>query len=133
LDVLADGVDLLPTADGRDKSRAASLARLARMIGRDAAEAEMQAWRDLAAWFAEAQLRRIEDAARLVLSRAPLPPDAPVIAAGIGGAVIARLAGRLNRSCRPFAEQFEGGSADPAWLSACAPALAVALLAAKER
>jgi (4-(4-[2-(gamma-L-glutamylamino)ethyl]phenoxymethyl)furan-2-yl)methanamine synthase len=147
---LTEGADLLPTADGRDKTVAASIARLARMVGRDAAEMDDASWRALAAWFAEAQLRQIEDGARLVLSRAVLPADAPIIGAGVGRRVIERLAQRLRRPYREFADLAtpspnplsRGGegllaeapshrSRGEGWGEGdCAPAVAVALLAA---
>ncbi len=112
--------DQMPAADGRGKTIAASIARLARMIGRDAGEASPAAWRDLAAFLAEAQLRRIHDAALLVLSRCPLPADAPVITAGVGEVLMRRLAARLGRRCQPL---FTDRAA-----RAHAPAAAVGLL-----
>ncbi|MGI3775988.1 MAG: hydantoinase/oxoprolinase family protein [Janthinobacterium lividum] len=123
---LPDGADLLPTADGRDRSAASSRARLARMVGRDAAEATESAWRDLAAWFAEQQLRQLEDAARLVLSATPMARH--VVAAGAGHAVVARLAARLGCRCTLFSRLVPGGDA----AGACAPAVAMALLGAQE-
>ena len=72
------GVDQMPTADGRDKTVAASRARMARMVGRDAADADDATWTALARWFAEAQMRTITDAAMLVLSQGNLPPAAPI-------------------------------------------------------
>ena len=119
---LPDGADLLPAADGRAKTEAASMARLARMVGRDAADAPPAAWRALAAFLAEAQLRRIADAAALVLSRAGLPEAAPVLGCGVGAHLASRLAVRLGRRYRAL---FDDASA-----AVCAPAVAVALLAA---
>ncbi|HET9019963.1 MAG TPA: hydantoinase/oxoprolinase family protein, partial [Acetobacteraceae bacterium] len=130
---LPEEADQMPTADGREKTEAASRARLARMVGRDEAEAPAQAWRDLAAWLAEAQLRRIADAAMLVLSRTALPPDAPVIGAGCGRHVTRRLAERLGRPWRDFAGLEPLAGLAPAVADQCAPAVAVALLAAGER
>lgn len=126
---LLDGVDQLPAADGRDKTAAASCARLARMVGRDAADADTATWRGLAAWFAEQQLRRIVDSAMLVLSRAQLPASAPVVGAGIGRHVVARLAARLRRPYRDFAGAVGLEAVRSEWLGHCAPAVAVALLA----
>ena len=88
---LPDGTDLMPTADGRDKSVAGSRARLARMVGADSADLDDAAMQALARWFAEAQLRAIVDAAMLVLSAAALPVDAPVV--GHGRTVRARHRG----------------------------------------
>ncbi len=127
---LPDGVDQLPAADGREKSVPASRARLARMIGRDAAELPDAAWRDLAVWFAEAQLRQIADGAMLVLSRGTVLPEAPVLAAGIGRHLAAKLAARLGRPCRDFAAVLPPGCVGATdWLNHCAPAVAVSLLA----
>ena len=136
---LPEGADQLPTADGREKTVPASVARLARMVGYDAADAGLASWRALAAWFAEIQLRQIEDGARLVLSRGLLPADAPVVGAGVGRRVIERLAERLGRPYRGFADvvfpspnplSHQGGEG---WGEGdCAPAVAVAMLAAAQ-
>lgn len=126
---LPEDADQLPTADGREKTVAASIARLARMVGRDAASADQAAWRQLATWLAEAQLRQIADGAHLVLSRTPLPGDAPVIAAGVGRHVVTRLAARLDRRCLDFAELVSSATGTEEWTRYCAPAVAVALLA----
>jgi hypothetical protein len=86
----------------------------------------MAAWRDLAAFLAEAQLRRIDEACRLVLSRQALPPDAPLVGAGCGRALVARLAQRLARPAIDLGRLVPEAPPDAAW---CAPAVAVALLA----
>ena len=101
---LPDGADQMATADGREKTVAASRARLARMVGRDAADADAAAWTALAQWFAEAQLRAIIDGAMLVASAGPLPPDAPIVGAGIGSGLVREVARRLGRSYVPFEE-----------------------------
>jgi probable H4MPT-linked C1 transfer pathway protein len=124
---LPEGADLMATADGRDKGLAASRARLARMIGREAEDAPAVAWEGLAAWFAEAQIRDICDAAFLRLSCGDLAPQAPVIAAGVGGKVAREVARRLGRACLGFAELTGGGEQ----ASVCAPAAAIALLLAR--
>ena len=94
LGALPEGADQMAAADGREKTEAASRARLARMVGRDAGDASPEAWRALAAWLAESQLRQVVDAALLVLSRAGLPEDAPVLGAGAGCHVARVLAAR---------------------------------------
>jgi probable H4MPT-linked C1 transfer pathway protein len=154
LGTLDEAADQMDTADGRPKTAAASRVRLARMIGRDAGDASDADWHGLAAWFSEMQLRQIHDGALLVLSGAGLPHDAPVVAAGVGASIVHRLAGRLNRRCVPFANLFsaglgEGSSLSGAdlnatvaiddtrhgrinWADACAPAVAVALLASDQ-
>jgi len=130
LGTLDEAADQMDTADGRPKTVEASRARLARMIGHDAADASDADWFGLAAWFAEVQLRQVHDGALLVLSGAGLAPDAPVIAAGVGVSIVGRLAERLGRRCVPFASLFGSGGVE--WADACAPAVAVALLAADQ-
>ncbi len=130
LGALPDGADLHATADGREKSFAASVARLARMIGRDAQEAEDWEWRNLAAFFAEAQLTELQDAARQVFSASELSPGAPVVAAGTGDFIVERLAARLGRRCEAWESLVPADSKLGALISACAPAVAVALLLA---
>src|SRR6266581_3902897 len=127
LENLADGVDQMPTADGRPKTLAASRARLARMVGRDVADG--QDWTLLARWFAEAQIRTITDAALLVVSRGELPGEAPIVAAGIGGAIIGEVARRLGRTCVGFESLLDVAPHARAAASHCAPAAALALLA----
>ena len=97
---LPDGADKMSTADGREKTVEASRARLARMIGREADEGADSEWTGLAAWFAEAQIRQITDAASLRLSCNDLANAAPVIAAGVGESLAREVARRLGRSVR---------------------------------
>ncbi len=130
LGTLPDGADQMATADGRPKTAEASRARLARMVGRDAADLPDAHWTGLARWLAEAQLRSIVDAAMLVLSRGQLAAEAPVIACGIGAAVIGEAARRLQRRCIGFETLLNAAPAARGSASHCAPAAAVALLAA---
>jgi probable H4MPT-linked C1 transfer pathway protein len=124
---LPEEADQMAAADGGQKTREAARARLARMVGCDAADAPPEAWQALAGWLAESQLRQVADAARLILSRSSFPPAPLLLGAGIGRHVAARLAARLGRpyqdlaALSPFASI--PGAAD------CAPAVAVALLA----
>ena len=126
---LPDGADLMATADGRDKTIAASRARLARMVGADAADLDEDAMLALARWFAEAQLRAIVDAAMLVVSATALPADAPVIGAGIGTAVVAEAARRLHRPYVAFDGLIDAAPEARAGAVHCAPAAALALVA----
>ena len=121
--------DLMATADGRDKTVAASRARLARMVGGDAADCQRRRVVALARWFAEAQLRAIVDAAMLVVSAAELPSDAPVVGAGIG----ARSCGSRPAGCTPLCRVRRPTTSRPrpAAASHCAPAAALALLASE--
>ncbi|HTZ66435.1 MAG TPA: hydantoinase/oxoprolinase family protein [Roseiarcus sp.] len=124
---LPEGADKMQTADGREKTVEASRARLARMIGREADEGAASEWEGLAAWFAEAQIRQIADAASLRLSRNDVAGSAPVVAAGVGERVAAEVARRLRRPHIGFSSLIAG----PAEASHCAPAVAVALLGAE--
>ena len=130
---LPEGVDQHATADGRGQSVAESRARLARLLGRDTEDASEGEWRAVAGYLAELQLRTLHDAAAQVLSRAPLPDGAPVVTAGIGAFLAARLAARLERPVVPFAALLpvEPEAAD--WAGRAAPAVAVGLLAAAGR
>lgn len=131
LGALPESADMMETADGREKTAAASRARLARMIGRDVSEADEAAWTRLAQFFAEAQLRTIMDSVALVLSRGLVGNDAPIIGAGVGREVIRRLSTRLERPFRPFDEVIPADPAARAEATDCAPACAVALAATK--
>ena len=131
LGTLPDGADQMATADGREKSFAASCARLARMVGRDAADAGDAQWRALAAWFAEAQIRSIADGAMLVLSQTELGRAAPVVGAGIGTAVVAEVARRLGRGYVGFADLIDAAPQVRERAAQCGPAAALAALASQ--
>lgn len=129
LGTLPDGADQMTTADGRDKSIAASRARLARMVGRDAYDADDAAWAMLARWFVEAQVRAVTDGAMLVLSQGTLPADAPVVSAGIGSAVLREVTQRLGRKHFAFESVIDAVPEARERASQCAPAAALAALA----
>ena len=128
LGTLPAGVDLMPTADGRDKTIAASRARLARMLGADAEDADGEAWHLVARWFAEAQTRSICDAASLVLSSRDLSPTITIVAAGIGRTLVEEIARRLGCACIGFDELCDVVPDARAAARHCAPAVALALL-----
>jgi (4-(4-[2-(gamma-L-glutamylamino)ethyl]phenoxymethyl)furan-2-yl)methanamine synthase len=128
LGTLPEGADLMVTADGREKTVEASRARLARMLGSDAADADDKTWLWLAKWFAEAQTRAISDAVSLVLSTNIAVPAPPVIAAGIGLALIEEIARRLGCACVTFDGLLEVVPEMRAAVCYCAPAAALASL-----
>lgn len=132
LDQLPEGADMMETADGRDKTKEASRARLARMIGRDIGDADDAAWDRLAQFFAEVQLRDIFDAAALVLSRGLIEAAAPIVGGGVGRQMIKELARRLDRPFIAFADLIEVSPQARDKASDCAPASAVALVAAAQ-
>ena len=127
---LPDDADPYPSADQRGKSAPESAARLARMLGRDASEAELRDWITLARYFADCQLAEIEHAARGLAERNALPPGAPVIGAGCGRFSTQALAERLGRPYLDFAEIIDAAPEARELAAWCAPAVAVALLAA---
>lgn len=124
------GADLSPTADGRPKTIAASGARLARIAGRDAAQLSDSQLCAFADHLARAQLRAIEDQIALLLSRDALAPDAPFVGAGVGRALVARLAQAQGRAGRDFAGFIAAPEHLRAAASDCAPAAALALIGA---
>ena len=123
---LPEDADQHDTADGRGKSAEESAARLARMLGRDLASAELAAWRGLAHHLAECQRRLVQDAMDRVLSRGLLPAAAPVIGAGVGRFLLPDIARRLKRPYRDFADLMQGDLALREWAARAAPAAAVA-------
>jgi (4-(4-[2-(gamma-L-glutamylamino)ethyl]phenoxymethyl)furan-2-yl)methanamine synthase len=128
LGTLPADADMMPTADGREKTREASRARLARMVGADHSDADDRAWKALAQWFAEMQMRAIIDAVMLVTSVHALPGDAPVVVAGIGAHVVQEIARRIGRENIAFDTFLAVVPEARAAASQCAPAAALALL-----
>jgi probable H4MPT-linked C1 transfer pathway protein len=129
---LPDDADQLPTADGRGKTAEGSARRLARMLGCDLEDADMAAWRALARHLAERQRRLLQDAMERVLSRSVFADDAPLVGAGIGRFLLPELARRLHRPYADFADLVAGDPEVREWAARCAPAAAVAALAAGE-
>src|SRR4029079_9427488 len=129
---IPEDADPYPPPDLAGKSIEASAARLARMLGRDANEAGLLAFADLARHFADCQIAEIEEAARTVLAREALAPDAPVIGAGCGRFVARQLAERLGRPYCDFAELIDCAPDARDMAATCAPAVAVGLLAERE-
>ena len=128
---LPEGADQHPAADGGDKTVEASARRLARMIGRDADSAPLAAWRELAQWLARAQLRRLQDGCDQLLSLGVLPEDAPIVGAGVGRFLAARVAAHRGGRFIPFANLLQAPATLADRVSDCAPAVAVAWLAGR--
>jgi len=120
--------DMMATADGREKTREGSLARLARMVGADGADGADRAWTALAQWFAEMQIRTVTDAVMLVNSQHVLPADVPVVGAGIGTCVVEEIARRIGREYVAFDALMAVVPQARAAAAHCAPAAALALL-----
>ena len=129
---LPEGADQHPTTDGGEKSTAGSARRLARMIGREVESADLEHWRELARWLAGAQAHRLHAAAERLLSDRPMPPDAPVVAAGVGRFLATELARALGRRVIEFGALLPASPDQRGRVTDCAPAAAVAWLAAQE-
>lgn len=130
---LPECADQHPTADGTEKTVEASARRLARMIGRDAVSAPHSAWRELALWLGEAQLRRVGDACDRLFSLGVLPEKAPIVGAGVGRFLAAKVAATRGRPFIPFASLVESPPELVDAVSNCAPAVAVAWLGRAEK
>jgi probable H4MPT-linked C1 transfer pathway protein len=130
---LPEDADQLPAADGRGKSAEDSARRLARMLGRDLQSASPADWRRLAIHLAERQSQTLHAAVDRVLSRGGLDDSAPLVGAGIGRFLARALAERLCRPYVDFADLVQGEASTREWAARCAPAAAVAILAADPR
>ena len=126
---LPEDADQHPTADGGEKTLAASARRLARMLGRDSESATMADWYDLAHWFRARQLTRLHAACERVTVAAEMPANAPIIGAGVGRFLIRELAVMTTRPYRDFADLLSLADVSAEAVSNFAPAVAVALLA----
>ncbi|MEZ0283085.1 hydantoinase/oxoprolinase family protein [Methyloceanibacter sp.] len=131
LGALPDDADPYPSADLCCKTTQASASRLARMLGRDAGEAGLYDWIDVARHFADCQFAEIEAAARALVARETLAAEAPVIGAGCGRFVAKRLAKQLGLAYADFAALIDCAPEAAEMASRSAPAVSVALLSAR--
>ena len=126
--------DQQASADNGAKTLQATRQRLARMVGRDADDADASHWLALARFWREQQIEQTRAQLSRVIDAHQVPPQAALVAAGCGAFLVADLARRCRRPLRQFADDLVplASEAPPAlrgWLSVCAPAAAVALLA----
>jgi len=122
--------DLYPSADQGPKTEAASRARIARMIGRDACETDAAEWRRFALRWRELQLREIGVNLARVTAAHPELAAAPLVGAGCGRFLAAALAREEARGYVDFGTLAGVPDACSEWAATCAPSVAVALLAA---
>lgn len=85
-----------PTPDGRPKTKAASLARLARLVCADPDEVSTRQLVGLARYIYDEQKKGILDAIRRVRSHAGIKKSAPLVAVGAGKFVVREMT-RLGR------------------------------------
>lgn len=128
LDELDDGLDLHASADGRGKSVPESIARLARMLGREAADGTLADWQRTCRYIAERQLRSIHDGLLQVLSRHAPHGAGRLVTAGIGCDAAAALG--LRTGLQPVSFGAMVGTAPDVARAAThsAPAVSVAML-----
>ena len=121
--------DMADTADGAGKTELESARRLARMVGHDAEDADIEVWRALAFEFREMQLIRLEFELRSRLSQEALAVDAPFIGAGAGRFLVRILAERINKPYLDVESLMLSDESVRHWVNVCFPAVAVAKLA----
>jgi probable H4MPT-linked C1 transfer pathway protein len=130
---LPEHADQMPAADNGAKTPEGSRRRLARMFGRDAEAASAGAFRRAAEFLRERQLARIRGGLEIQLSRDFLGDEAPLVGAGVGRFLVRELAARLQRPYVDFSDLFSMATSQTEFRAAdCAPAAAVACLAARE-
>ncbi|MGF6779924.1 hydantoinase/oxoprolinase family protein [Paraburkholderia sp. GAS334] len=124
--------DQHPSADNGPKTEAASRVRIARMIGRDAADATETEWRRFAQRWRHEQLSTIATNLARVRVAHPALAAAPLVGAGCGRFLATALAQQDGRGYIDFAvlAGVPPANAELAeWVATCAPSVAVALLA----
>lgn len=129
---LPPDADLHPTADGGPRDLAASARRIARMVGRDADTESVHALERLARYLAYVQFGKLQHALSAVVARSAAGPDFPMlVGAGVGEFVVRKLAAFNGAAYRPFAELVDAPPALAHAAAVCAPAVALARLAAR--
>ena len=121
--------DQAGTADGSGKDALSTMRRLARMIGHDAPDAPHEAWLSLAREWRRALVGRIRESLDRVMTSTGVADDAMLVGAGCGSFIAAELAGALECRYVPFDAIAGVGDECAEWARACAPCVAVAMLA----
>lgn len=124
--------NMAETADGAEKSEEASARRIARMIGWDAQDAPISAWRNLAYAFRSAQLQQIQQAVLRQISTLGDCRGVSVIGAGAGDFLVSKLAQQLGFRYVSIATFIDADNDKTRNMAAlCFPAYAVARLASQ--
>lgn len=122
-------------ADGGSKDLPATRRRLARMIGRDAADAPEAEWLALAHTWRASQVAELGSQLRRVAARHGLGSDSVAIAAGCGAFLVPSVLAAVGWSgpCLSYARDVVATTPALAlWIDVCAPAVAVAALSEAE-
>ena len=135
--------DQHPAADNGAKTAAATLTRLARMIGLDARDGDDADWLALAEHWRQAQVAEIGGQLQRLLAVQPLRPGAVVVSAGCGDFLLPAVLAAAGVTAdggvpvRPYGQHLAPQPAGPGaaaprdiarWAQVAAPAVAVALL-----
>ncbi len=140
--------DMADTADGKDKSELSSARRIARMIGHDMEDANLDAWIALAHEFKTQQLLRLKAVADKHISRIKNNDQTSrmvIVGAGTGSFLAKEIASLIKIQYVDIAELIENNLENDIdasllnlkntthWASVCLPAVAVAYLAFKNQ
>lgn len=129
---LNEAYDQTDTADGAEKTRVASARRLSRMIGCDFYPDELPRWQQFAAHIRAQQIQQIQRGCETRLCQ--LPPNSPLIGAGVGRFLVKQIALNLARPYLDFSDVFPAAAIGSEMTAAdCAPAAAVAYLIDKDK
>ena len=122
--------DQTDTADGAEKTVAASAKRLARMIGCDYDDHEFRRWHKVAENLRHQQIARIQQACERHMARIILPKNSPIVGAGVGRFLVKQMALNLSIPYLDYSDLFSVTESQDGTVAAdCAPAVALACLA----
>jgi (4-(4-[2-(gamma-L-glutamylamino)ethyl]phenoxymethyl)furan-2-yl)methanamine synthase len=131
---LAEHHDQTDTADGADKTLAASARRLARMLGCDFSNDALPRWQRCAKNIRYQQCQHIQEGCRTQLERNQTDEPITFIGAGVGRFLIKEIAITLGHPYLDFSSLFTMATPQCELSAAdCAPAVAVAFLAKMPR
>jgi (4-(4-[2-(gamma-L-glutamylamino)ethyl]phenoxymethyl)furan-2-yl)methanamine synthase len=128
LDELDPAHDLADTADGQDRSAAASMRRLARMLGHDLEDTASSDWQSLALAFKQQQVASLMHAIQSCIAHSDLHPQS-LTGLGAGSFLLPAIAQQLNLTYIPATTWMS--AEDPTLkdhAQVCFPAYAVARL-----
>ena len=121
--------DLIPAADGADKSQVGSARRLARMAGLDFGDKDdIIPWQEVAKYIANVQMEKINQALLNILSRAEVSGTDLLLGAGAGQFMIKKLACKHDFEYREFADLLAAEESKHQ-ITRCATAVSVAQIA----